>query len=235
MERANQWSGQSDEDIVLHTTASADELVPRTFLHVGLRPEKLQDDRHIDLLLSDIPGEWVKTWTGHIDDVSSGRMAFVRRCDAFVVVADAGALKKSALTDNETSLLVRRIEEMTRHMTPRPPLALVLSKFDRIVHDVLPPPPEQRTERTAWGELANRLRRTWLALDEARHAGLPIDVFPVSAFPHRLTEGQPVGVMEPFTYAMRYADNREPWGRLEVPIPEDARGFATMRRWRDEP
>jgi hypothetical protein len=237
MERAHQWSGQAGEDIVLHTTVGEDALVPRAFLHVGLRPENFQDDRHIDLLLSDIPGEWVKAWTGHVDDTARKRMAFIHRCDAFIVVMDAHALMEQggARVDNETSLLVRRIEEMTRDMSPRPPLALVLSKFDRIVHSVLPPPPEQRAERSAWGEFANRLRRTWLALDEARQAGLSVDIFPVSAFPHRLTDGQPVGVMEPFTYAMRHADRRERWGRIEVPIPEDARGFATMRRWRDEP
>jgi len=234
MERANQWTGQGDEDIVQHTTVGADVLRPSSFLHVGLRPENLQDDRHIDVLLTDIPGEWVKAWTGHVDDVSSKRMAFIRRCDAFVVLADAGALmgQGGGRTDNETSLLIRRIEEMTRDMEPRPPLALVLSKFDRVVRTVMPPAPDKRTERTEWGELANRLRRTWLALEEARRADppMPFDVFPVSAFPHRMAEGQPVGVMDPFTYVMKYADRREQRPPLDVPVPEGARGFATMRR-----
>ena len=234
MERANQWTGQGDEDIVQHTTVGADVLRPSSFLHVGLRPENPQDDRHIDVLLTDIPGEWVKAWTGRIDEVSRRRMAFIQRCDAFVVLADASALLRpgGGQSDGETALLVRRIEEMTRGIEPRPPLALVLSKFDRVVHTVLPPPPDKRTERTEWGELANRLRRTWLALEEARRADspMPFDVFPVSAFPHRMTEGQPVGVMDPFTYAMKHADRREPRGALDVPIPEDARGFATMRR-----
>jgi hypothetical protein len=239
MERANQWTGQADQDIVQHTTIGADVLRPSSFLHVGLRPENPQDDRHLDALLTDIPGEWVKAWTGHVDDVSSKRMAFIRRCDAFIVLADAGALMEQGggRTDNETALLVRRIEEMTRDITPRPPLALVLSKFDRVVRTVLPPVAAKSTERTEWGELANRLRRTWLALEEARRADppMPFDVFPVSAFPNRMAEGQPVGVMEPFTYVMKHADSRLHWGRLEVSVPEDARGFATVRRWRDEP
>ena len=203
---------------------------------MGLRPQNSLDDRHLDVLLTDIPGEWVKAWTAQVDDVSSERMAFVRRCDAFVVLADASALlgQSGGATDSETALLIRRIEEMTRKLTPRPALALVLSKFDRVVHEVLPPVSGKRTERTEWGVLSNRLRRTWLALDEAKRAGLDIDVFPVSAFPHRLSNGQPIGVMDPFTYVMRHADRREYHRRPILPIPEGAQGFATLRRWRDE-
>ncbi|HEX5751285.1 MAG TPA: hypothetical protein VFZ09_33990 [Archangium sp.] len=237
MERASQWTGESAEDIVQHTTVGADVLRPSSFLHVGLRPQDFRDERHIDLLLTDIPGEWVKDWTGRVDDVSGRRMAFIQRCDAFVVLADASALMGAAggRTDNETSLLVRRIQEMTRDMRPRPPLALVLSKFDRVIHSVLPPAPEKRTERTGWGELSNRLRRTWLALEDARREQMPFSIFPVSAFPHRMAQGQPVGVMDPFTYAMEHADRRAHRKPLHTLPPEEARGFATLRRWRDEP
>jgi len=237
MERANQWSAQEDENIVPHTSIGADALLPRSFLHVGLRPERLDDDRHIDVLLSDIPGEWVKAWTGHATDAASRHMAFIQRCDAIIVVADAGALmeKGGGRTDNDVSLLIRRIADNLQGVHPRPPLALVLSKFDRVVRSVLPPPPEKRLELTAWGELSKHMRRIWLALDEARRVGLPVDIFPVSAFPHSMAEGQPVGVMAPFTYVMKHADNREHWGRIEVPIPEHARGFDTLRRRREEP
>lgn len=236
MERAEQWTGQDEEGIVQHTSIGADALLPRSFLHVGLRPEFLHDERHIDLLLSDIPGEWVKAWTGNVTDATSRHMAFVRRCDAFIVLADAGALmeKGGGRTDNDVSLLIRRIVEAHRDIHPRPPLALILSKFDRVLHSVLPPPPERRLERTEWGPLAKHVQRIWLALEEARRMGLPVDIFPVSAFPHSLDEGQPVGVMAPFTYVMKYADSRESWGRIEAPIPEGACGFATLRRWREE-
>ena len=169
--------------------------------------------------------------------MAEARMAFVSRCDAFIILADADALLKQggSKVDDETSLLIRRIAESTSEVSPRPPLAIVLSKFDRIIQSALPPPPEKRVERSEWGPLAKRLRATWPALEEARRTGLPTEVFPVSAFPSRLNQGQPIGVMEPFAYVMRHADDRERWTPLEVPIPNDARGFATMRRWRDDP
>jgi len=237
VDRASQWSGQEDEDIVIHTTVGADTTRARHFLHLGLRPVNDHDDRHIDLLLSDLPGEWVKGWTGYADSMAEARMAFVSRCDAFIILADADALLKQggSKVDDETSLLIRRIAESTSEVSPRPPLAIVLSKFDRIIQSALPPPPEKRVERSEWGPLAKRLRATWPALEEARRTGLPTEVFPVSAFPSRLNQGQPIGVMEPFAYVMRHADDRERWTPLEVPIPNDARGFATMRRWRDDP
>jgi hypothetical protein len=34
---------------------------------------------------------------------------------------------------------------------------------------------------------------------------------------------------------MKYADSREHRGRLEVPVLEQARGFATLRRRKEEP
>jgi len=237
IERAHQWSGEALEDIVLHTTVGTEELQPRSFLHIGLRPQSFGDDRHIDLLLSDVPGEWVKSWSGHVDETARRRLSFIQRCDAFLVLADASALMGNGgnRVDNETSVLIRRVLDVAKESESHPPLALVLSKFDRVVRSVVPPPLEKRAQRSEWGALARRLHRTWNALDDARQAGLPVDVFPVSAFPRRMAEGQPVGVMPPFIFAMQHVDRREHWTPRHMPIPEDARGFATMRRWRDEP
>ncbi|NOK09490.1 GTPase domain-containing protein [Corallococcus exercitus] len=236
MDRANQWSGSTEADIVLHTTVGAEELQPRSFLHVGLRPKSPQDNRHIDMLLSDLPGEWVKAWTGHVDEAARQRMAFIQRCDAFIIVADAYALTSpgGARTDSETSLLVRRVIDFVKERKSRHPLALVLSKFDRVIQSVEPPPPEQRTERNAWGALGKRLHRTWAALDDAQQAGLPVSVFPVSSFPYRMAEGQPIGIMEPFIFIMHHADRRERWNSLQIPIAEGIRGFAMMCHWRDD-
>lgn len=237
MERAHLWSGEAQEDIVLHTTVGAEEFQPRSFLHVGLRPQAFADDRHIDLLLSDLPGEWVKAWSGHVDDTARRRLAFIQRCDAFLVLADTSALMGTGgnRVDNETAVLLRRVIDVAKETKSLPPLALILSKFDRVVGSVAPPSPEKRAQRSEWGALAGRLHRTWNALEDARQAGLPVDIFPVSAFPRRMAEGQPVGVMAPFIFAMQHVDSRERWAPRHVPIPEDARGFATMRRWRDEP
>lgn len=233
--KAADWNGAASDNIV-DRTVIADELRPRIFLHLGLRPEKAEDDRHIDLMLTDLPGEWFTAWSGHANDINQQRLGFIQRCDAFILLADAGALmaEGGGAIDSETSLLIRRIVDATRDLTPRPPLALVFSQFDRVIQDIVPPATQhERMQPGAWGRLGQRSRRTWIAFGQAQQAGLPCDAFAVSAFPQRLDEGQPVGVLEPFIYAMQHADNRQPGAPLELPIPKEARGFATMRRWRE--
>jgi len=207
------------------------------FLHLGLRPERGTDNRHLDVLLSDVSGEWVNHWTGKLNDEANRRMRFISRSDAFFILADADALLKPEgnKVDNETSLLIRRVVTSMKEARSRPPIAVVFSKFDRIAQEVTPPPESQRSDESAWGLLAKRARRTWLALKDAERARFPVGLFPVSAFPTRLADGQPAGVMDPFSWVMRYADRLEPWPREPTPIPEDARGFSTMRRWKDEP
>jgi hypothetical protein len=235
-EHASRWSGKKSEDIVLHTSKEDSELLGY-FLHLGLRPERDTDNRHLDVLLSDVSGEWVKHWTGKVDVEANRRMRFISRSDAFFVLADAEALlePEGGKVDHETSLLIRRVVTSMKEAKPRPPIAVVFSKFDRVAQEVPPPPESQRSDESAWGQIAKRARRTWLALKEAQSARFPVGLFPVSAFPSRLADGQPAGVMAPFTWVMQYADRREPWPREPVPIPEDAQGFATMRRWKDEP
>jgi len=136
-QRAAAWSGSPDENVVDHTTIQ-DELKPRLFLHLGLRPEDDRDDRHLDVLLSDLPGEWFKHWSETADDATLQRMRFVRRCDAFLVLADAAALmaKGSGKLDNELSGILRRLVDVAGPLTPKPAVALVFSKFDRVIEEV---------------------------------------------------------------------------------------------------
>ena len=84
--------------------------------------------------------------------------------------------------------------------------------------------------RDAWRALGNVLRYIWPALGAAREAGLDIELFPVSAFPGPLVEGQPVGVMAPFTFVMAHADRHDQWVSPPLPVPEDASYFQSMRR-----
>lgn len=235
-ERASRWSGESSENIVDHT-AKEDSALPGYFLHLGFRPENPADDRHVDLLLSDIAGEWAKEWTGEENETALRRMSFIPRCDAFLILADAGALMGEGghKVDGETSLFIRRVIKSMQDALSSPPIALVFSKFDSIARDIPPPPEGHRLEPQAWGKLAARARRTWIAVREATDAGFPVEIFPVSAFPNSMAEGQPAGVMAPFTWIMKHVDRRQRWPAEPLPVPEGATGFATMRRWRDEP
>jgi hypothetical protein len=233
MERASRWEGDPNVDIVDHTSKEQG-VAPRTFLHVGLRPTAPTDVRHVDVLLSDVPGEWIKAWTGLQNEVSSRQLSFMSRCDGFVVLADASALlgPSGGKTDAETSMLVRRLVDLARETKSTPPLALVFSKYDRAVAaGAIPPSEALRLDPAAWGAFAAKARRTWNALVDAREAKMPVALFPVSAFPQTMSRGQPVGVMEPFAFVMSHVDRRDRWPRQVVSVPENARAFATMRRW----
>jgi hypothetical protein len=234
-ERANQWSGSPTEGIVPRTVTET-----RRFLHLGLRPSHPRDDRHLDVLISDLPGEWTRDWIRIENEAAQRRFDFLPRANGFMVVVDSHTLLKDKgnQKDAETSRVLRRITDLARSPStngPRRGLALVLSKLDLIIDEVEPPSPEARFERTAWGALGQRLPRTWQALEQAREAGLELGIFPVSAFPRPLSGGQPVGVVAPFAQVLSVADRRERWLRRVVPVPERASSFQALRRWEVSP
>jgi hypothetical protein len=234
VERAARWSGKSEENIVLHTSKEQGEL-PGQFLHLGLRPRNEADDRHVDVLLTDVAGEWISDWSTRADDESRRRLAFIPRTDGFIIVADADALLGASgrRVDHDTSQLVRRILGEMRKDGRRRALALVLSKFDRVLDRVPLPDPGDRSRKEAWGPLAPRMAKIWTALEQARSDGLAVDIFPASAFPKPLAAGQPAGVLAPFIHVLDHADRRERWPYTVAPIPDGARMFHAMRRWRD--
>lgn len=221
-------------------TASGGRIVGRTpkeggpnrFLHLGLCPRNPDDRRHIHVLLSDVAGEWFSNYTAKLDAGMKAQMAFLRRCDAFIVVADASRLmgEGGAKGDAEIGRMIRRICEVAQAQ-PHRSLALVLSKFDRVVREVLPPPLERRLDREAWGALGRRCERIWNALQHARNIGVPVGVFPVSAFPAPPSQAQPVGVDAPFVFVLAHADARKPWPRWIAPVPERCSSLAALRRW----
>ena len=207
---------------------------PDRFLHLGLCPRDPDDRRHLHVLLSDVAGEWFSDYTTRADAAMRGRMAFLGRCDAFMVVADAGALmgRGGARVDADISRMIRRVcEVMQAQPQRRRSLVLVLSKFDRVVRDALPPAPELRLDRKAWGALGKRCERIWTALQQARDMGIPVGVFPVSAFPAPISQAQPVGVEAPFAFVLAHADARKPWPRWMAPVPEGCSSLEALRRW----
>ncbi|HRI68829.1 MAG TPA: hypothetical protein PK156_31585, partial [Polyangium sp.] len=237
VDRANRWSGQTDEQIVEHTPKD-DGMHGGRFLHLGLRPANDDDDRHIDMLLSDVTGEWIAKWTARADGEGKRRLGFVPRSNGFVVVADSAKLvsEDGMEMDDEIGRLIRRTLTAAGPGNGRG-FALVFSKFDKIIRDegIEVPSDEHAQERDAWGELGALTEGIWGALAEARTAGFIVRVFAVSAFPKPLKEGQPAGVMAPFTHVMTHADPRDRWPRIEHPIPEFTDPFQAMRRWRAEP
>lgn len=232
VERARLWEGEAHREIVGHTPRN-DEPDAGHFLHLGLRPENSDDERHIDFLFTDLPGEWIGEWGVSKNPTTQRRLPFLQRADGFIVVVDASALlsEEGLKLDSRTALLVRRIAEAPPR-NRRPGLALVLSKLD-LVLDHFPRPPSAGDDLQRWGPIAKRLRQTGPALNTAKSRGFEVRIFGTSAFPVALDVGQPVNVVSPFAHVIERADLRERWPRLVVPVPPDASCFQSMRRWED--
>jgi hypothetical protein len=233
VERVNKWSGKAGEPIV-GRTPKEDTPDAGRFLHLGLRPRDLGDDRHVDVLLSDVPGEWVEEWSRRADEDARRRLSFVRRSDGFMVVVDAYKLLDRAVSrmeDARIGALIRRIAAEAPPQDRRPALALVFAKIDRVVDRMKPPEGDDaRSRPEAWGDLEKATRAIGAALNKAREKGFEVALFAVSAFPRPLADGQPLGVMDPFVHIMACADRRERWQRLVVSPMEGASYFQSMRR-----
>lgn len=239
LEHIQAWDnheGRSDGRMVPHTPKESGSV---RFLHLGLCPKAPGDRRHVDILLSDVAGEWFTEFTRLADDEMRAQMAFMERCDGFVVVADAEALMAKSgagKQDADTALMLRRIADLAAKskISRQRSLVLVFSKYDRVVQRVMPPARDKRRDRDAWGELGKRCPRIFSALDTVKEH-MPVAVLPVSAFPGPLAQGQPVGVDAPFSFIMHHADRRDLWPRRLAPVPEGAGSFLAMRRWSDQP
>lgn len=231
VKRANRWSGKPGEQIVGHTPKEDSPDAGR-FLHLGLRPRNPADDRHVDVLLSDVPGEWVEDWAQRDDEDARRRLAFVSRSDGFVVVVDAFKLleRGGGRLDARIGGLIRRIADLSSARSRRPALALVFAKIDRVLDRFASPANDAGSKREEWGALGKASRAIWASLDHAREKGFEVVAFAVSAFPTPLADGQPLGVMDPFVHVMASADLRDRWPRLVVPVPDSASYFQAMRR-----
>lgn len=233
-ERASGWQGAPREEILDHTPVNQEQ---SAFLHLGLRPAERADDRYLDTVFSDIPGEWLTGWAQHDGALAQTRLAFLQRCAGFILVADAAALLEPTglRLDGELAGMLRRVAAL-----PRPPgaprqLALVFSKFDKVLGQVSPPAATQRQRREAWGPLGDRCRRLFTALQAQDPAALQVEIFPVSAFPMPLAAGQPIGVLAPFRFLLAGADPRQRWPLLRRPLPAAGPPFLFYQRARPAP
>lgn len=119
---AREWKqGQPFEQITAHTEL-ADDRTPG-FMHLRLRRER--DQRAIDLLLPDLPGEWS---TALIDTERTDRLDFLQGADALWIVIDGDELKgRRNLIVHRTELLLARLAAF---LTRRPPVFFVITRRD---------------------------------------------------------------------------------------------------------
>lgn len=131
--------GRLAERFMLHTQLG-DSRRP-SFMHLALR--ELKDrERHIELLLTDLPGEWTSRLITNADTAS--RFEFLKRADGIIYVIDGRLLIDSGrrhVEIHKAKILLSRLLQSPL-MTAEAPLVLLVSKCDEIGMDV-PPAAEQ--------------------------------------------------------------------------------------------
>ncbi len=127
--RTRRWSGSVLPDRLSdHTTLSE----PRNpaLLHLAFQ-ETHAPARRIELLLTDLPGEWSKNLVDRAD--TAERFRFLHRADGVLIVLD-GPLLTSGARHSEyerSKLLVKRLAEAVR-LDRTVPLLFVVSKCDKL-------------------------------------------------------------------------------------------------------
>ncbi|MFH2000919.1 MAG: hypothetical protein ABIK28_14655 [Planctomycetota bacterium] len=124
--KLREWQGgQLPEEFADHTSL-ADERRPG-FLHLGIA----KNDEQIDLLLSDLPGEWTTSLINHAE--TAKRWEFLKRADGIIVVLDGVELMGSNRFVHMTNAkhLLHRLKD-TLLIPIDIPFVILVSKADEI-------------------------------------------------------------------------------------------------------
>lgn len=127
--RTRRWSGSVLPDRLSDHTILSDPRSP-ALLHLALQ-ETHGDSRRIELLLTDLPGEWSKNLVDRAD--TADRFRFLHRADGVLIVLDGPLLTSQARHSEyeRSKLLVRRLAE-TVQLDRTVPILLVVSKCDKL-------------------------------------------------------------------------------------------------------
>ncbi|MBL8634396.1 MAG: hypothetical protein JNM40_14330 [Myxococcales bacterium] len=206
IEHAADWQGDKKESVVGHTP-KGDKESADTFLHLGLSPveEEPCGHRHIDVLLSDVPGEWIREYTERANESNRQPLAFLTYMQVALLVIDADRLEREGqIAAAASSFILQRLLSLyNQGQTPQlRAVFVVLSKCDKLKAE-LPPQAADLRKAESWPPL---FRRILAQLANLQKRGLATDVFVTSAFGQPLSKGQPKSVVQPFGAAMELLD-----------------------------
>lgn len=214
---AFKWKG--DEQRVVPRTTQSNYRQP-SFLHLALKARMHGPTTTTNVLLTDMPGEWFERWGDDGASALPETLDFLPRTDGFLVVVDAPKALADKVYRKEVRYLLERVVAFAR-ASPRTqrPLALVLTKYDKIAKDVPIPSASLRKDPAEWGLLAATLRTLVTALDDLP-TGTEWDVFPTAAFSR--PSAQPVGVLAPLAFLLAHTTRFAPIQPL--PAPREFKG-----------
>jgi len=128
--RLRSWAKASLPEQLADHTVLTDPRRP-AFMHLAL-DRSAQPGGRVELLLSDLPGEWSTQLINRAD--TARRFNFLERADTLVVVVEGPKLAQKATQHAEVmsaKLLLQRLAETVR-VDPRVPLILLVSKCDEL-------------------------------------------------------------------------------------------------------
>ncbi len=234
---AAKWRGYaSSTTIVPHTPKG----IAAQFVHLALRTPRATDPRVVDLVISDVSGEDIAEYALNPTPDLEPTMEFVRNADAFVFLVDCVRLMRAKPESTEVigsayDSLLSNMLQMVSNVLHKPreqravPVVAVWTKFDVVAQDV-PPPDEPSLDKTRWGKLGKKALRTLAGLHRLRDAGVPVSLFPVSAFPAAIEHARPFNVCLPFEEILRSREATVAQ-RIDPPIHMDLQHpFFAMRR-----
>jgi hypothetical protein len=134
--RLRKWKGGLLPDKLAEHTYLSDPRNP-SFMHLALREGGSQGKR-IELLLTDLPGEWSSSLIDHAD--TAIRFAFLRRADGIIYLIE-GPLVVAAETRHveihRAKLMLDRLSQLVL-IDRDTPLVLLISKCDRLLDMQVP-------------------------------------------------------------------------------------------------
>ena len=127
--RTRRWTGTVLPDKLADHTRLSDPRTP-ALMHIALQ-ETRAPSRRVELLLTDLPGEWSKNLIDRAD--SAKRFEFLHRADGIVIVVDGPVLASDARYAElaRVKMLAERLAE-TVQLDRAVPVLLVVSKCDQI-------------------------------------------------------------------------------------------------------
>jgi hypothetical protein len=165
---ARRWNeGQAPEEMTIHTELPDERKAG--FLHLKLKRKK--DDKSLDLLLPDLPGEWTNSM---IDHKRTDRLDFLKSADVLWVTIDGAYLAKARQhVVHRTQLLLQRIKGFLLGQSPK--IIIVISHLDC-----------GRPEKNS----------TQAIEDEAKRLGLSLQIVSVASFSDDDTIAPGTGILD---------------------------------------
>lgn len=150
------WDNKARADrVVPHTSSQVTGREP-SFLHLSL--QETCDDHRLDILFSDVPGEWFEALIDRPASVADDKLGFIRRADSIAFLADGPRIMDPSSRHVELAnlryLFQRTSQGFLRHGN-QVPAAILITKMDDV------PETQHHEVRRLTAEVCSQYPHNW--------------------------------------------------------------------------